>query len=112
MNFYGTLGMACAEEETLYQMFRAGMTGARLNLSHTNLKESGGLLNCFRAAAERAVAKAEERMFDLTQEMEAAAADYLKLQDLYEQKEALEEEILKLYGKWEDLSAQLEEARG
>lgn len=54
MNFYGTLGMACAEEETLYQMFRAGMTGARLNLSHTNLKESGGLLNCFRAAAERA----------------------------------------------------------
>ena len=45
-------------------------------------------------------------------EMEAAAADYLKLQDLYEQKEALEEEILKLYGKWEDLSAQLEEARG
>ena len=64
------------------------------------------------AAAERAVAKAEERMFDLTQEMEAAAADYLKLQDLYEQKEALEEEILKLYGKWEDLSAQLEEARG
>ena len=44
--------------------------------------------------------------------MEAAAADYLKLQDLYEQKEALEEEILKLYGKWEDLSAQLEEARG
>ena len=54
MNFYGTLGMACAEEETLYQMFRAGMTGARLNLSHTSLKESGGLLNCFRAAAERA----------------------------------------------------------
>ena len=52
--------------------------------------------------------------FPLTdvQEMEAAAADYLKLQDLYEQKEALEEEILKLYGKWEDLSAQLEEARG
>ena len=58
MNFYGTLGMACAEEETLYQMFRAGMTGARLNLSHTNLKESGGLLNCFRAAAERAAVEA------------------------------------------------------
>ena len=29
------------------------------------------------AAAERAVAKAEERMFDLTQEMEPPAADYL-----------------------------------
>ena len=77
-------------------------------------KRPGGTKNLEKevAAAERAVAKAEERMFDLTQEMEAAAADYLKLQDLYEQKEALEEEILKLYGKWEDLSAQLEEARG
>ena len=77
-------------------------------------KRPGGTKNLEKevAAAERAVAKAEERMFDLTQEMEAAAADYLKLQDLYEQKEALEEEILKLYGKWEDMSAQLEEARG
>ena len=45
-------------------------------------------------------------------EKEVAAADYLKLQELYEQKEALEEEILKLYGRWEELSAQLEEARG
>ena len=33
-------------------------------------------------------------------------------QELYEKKEALEEEILKLYGRWEDLAAQLEEARG
>ena len=64
------------------------------------------------AAAERAVGKAEEQMYDLTQQMEEAAADYLKLQELYEQKEALEEEILKLYGHWEELSAQLEEARG
>ena len=64
------------------------------------------------AAAERAVGKAEEQMYDLTQQMEEAAADYLKLQELYEQKEALEEEILKLYGRWEELSAQLEEARG
>ena len=63
-------------------------------------------------AAERAVAKAEEEMYDLTQRMEEAAADYLKLQELYEQREALEEEILRLYGRWEELSAQLEEARG
>ena len=51
-------------------------------------KRPGGTKNLEKevAAAERAVAKAEERMFDLTQEMEAAAADYLKLQDLYEQK--------------------------
>ena len=64
------------------------------------------------AAAERAVGKAEEEMYDLTLQIEEAAADYLKLQELYEKKEALEEEILKLYGRWEDLAAQLEEARG
>ena len=63
-------------------------------------------------AAERAVAKAEEQMFDLEQQIEQSASDYLKLQELYEQREALEEEILKLYGTWETLSAQLEEARG
>ena len=63
-------------------------------------------------AAERAVGKAEEQMYDLTLQIEEASADYLKLQELYEQKEALEEEILKLYGRWEELSAQLEEARG
>ena len=77
-------------------------------------KRPGGtkLLEKEVAAAERAVGKAEEQMYDLTQQMEEAAADYLKLQELYEQKEALEEEILKLYGRWEELSAQLEEARG
>ena len=64
------------------------------------------------AAAERAVAGAEERMYDLSLEIEEASADYLRLQELYEQRDALEEEILKLYGTWEALSAQLEEARG
>ncbi|MFQ9917313.1 MAG: hypothetical protein ACLRWQ_13875 [Flavonifractor plautii] len=49
----------------------------------------------------------------MTQQIEEAAADYLKLQELYEQQEALEEEILKLCTwTWEELSAQLEEARG
>jgi len=77
-------------------------------------KRSGGtkMLEKEAAAAERAVAKAEEQMYDLTQQIEEAAADYLKLQELYEQREALEEEILKLYGTWESLSAELEEARG
>ncbi len=64
------------------------------------------------AAAERAVAKAEEQMYDLELQIQEASSDYLKLQDLYEQREALEEEILKLYKTWEDLSAQLEEAKG
>ena len=38
MEFYGTLGDACWERETLEKLFRAGMTGARLNLSHTTLE--------------------------------------------------------------------------
>ena len=77
-------------------------------------KRPGGTKNLEKevAAAERAVAKAEEQMYDLTLAIEEASADYLKLQELYEQRETLEEEILKLYGIWESLSAQLEEARG
>ena len=76
-------------------------------------KRPGGTKNLEKevTAAERAVAKAEEQMYDLEQQIQEASADYLKLQELYEQREALEEEILKLYGTWETLSAQLEEAR-
>ena len=77
-------------------------------------KRPGGTKNLEKevTAAERAVAKAEEQMYDLEQQIQEASADYLKLQELYEQREALEEEILKLYGAWETLSAQLEEALG
>ena len=77
-------------------------------------KRPGGTKNLEKevTAAERAVAKAEEQMYDLEQQIQEASADYLKLQELYEQREALEEEILKLYGTWENLSAHLEEARG
>ena len=38
MELYGTLGTSCQRRETLYAMFQAGMTGARLNLSHTTLQ--------------------------------------------------------------------------
>ena len=77
-------------------------------------KRPGGTKNLEKevAAAERAVAKAEEQMFELTEQIQEASADYLKLQELYEQKESLEEEILKLYGNWDRLSAELEEAKG
>lgn len=44
LDLYGTLGAACREKETIYELFRAGMTGARLNLSHTTLAECDGLL--------------------------------------------------------------------
>ena len=34
MEFYGTIGPACAQPETLQRMVKAGMTGIRMNLSH------------------------------------------------------------------------------
>ncbi len=64
------------------------------------------------AAAERAVAKAEEEMDLLTQDIEANSSDYLKLQELYAQREELEDKIRILYVKWEELENELNEARG
>ena len=62
-------------------------------------------------SAERAVEKAEVRLDELAQEMEAAASDYLKLQDLYAEREKLEDELAHLYTEWEKLAAELEEAK-
>lgn len=62
-------------------------------------------------AAERAVAKAEERMFELTQRAEEVSANYLELQKVYDEQKALEEEITRLYAQWERLAQELEEAR-
>ncbi len=63
-------------------------------------------------AAERAVEKAEIRLDEISGEMEAAASDYLKLQDLYAEREKLEDELAHLYTVWEELAAELEEAKG
>lgn len=49
---YGTFGPACAAQETLEAMLRAGMTGMRLNLSHGDLADNAERLQAFRAAAE------------------------------------------------------------
>ncbi|MBM6724611.1 ribosomal protection-like ABC-F family protein [Pseudoflavonifractor phocaeensis] len=64
------------------------------------------------AAAERAVAKAEERQYELTLKAEEVASNYLELQKVYDEQKALEEEIAVLYTQWEKLAAELEEARG
>ena len=64
------------------------------------------------AAAERAVAKAEERQYELSLKAEEVASNYLELQQVYEEQKALEEEIAALYTRWEKLAAELEEARG
>ncbi|WP_251448314.1 ribosomal protection-like ABC-F family protein [Vermiculatibacterium agrestimuris] len=63
-------------------------------------------------AAERAVAKAEEKQFELTQRAEEVASNYLELQKVLEEQKELEEEIAHLYTVWETLAAELEEAKG
>lgn len=54
MDLYATLGAACADRETLSALFREGMTAARLNLSHTSLRDCAPLLDAFFAAASDA----------------------------------------------------------
>ena len=48
---FGTLGPACSKRETLIEMFREGMDGMRLNLSHTTLKEAAALIEAYHSAA-------------------------------------------------------------
>ena len=58
MEYYGTLGQSCSQKDTLVKLFQAGMTGARLNLSHTGLAACSQLLreHYFPAAQETNVA--------------------------------------------------------
>ena len=44
MEFYATLGASCWDRDTLDRLFQAGMTGARLNLSHTSLAACAPML--------------------------------------------------------------------
>ena len=55
MDFYGTIGPACAELSTLQQMVRAGMTGLRMNLSHGSLAEHADWLELIQKAGIRAL---------------------------------------------------------
>lgn len=53
MEFYGTIGPACAQPETLRRMADAGMTGIRMNLSHGPLAAHTDWLALIRAAGIR-----------------------------------------------------------
>lgn len=57
MEYYGTLGRSCSQKDTLVKLFQTGMTGARLNLSHTGLDACSQLLtqSFFPAAREQGV---------------------------------------------------------
>ena len=50
MEIYGTLGPSCADREILAGMLEAGMTGIRLNLSHTTVREAERALDEIRCA--------------------------------------------------------------
>ena len=53
LEFYGTIGPACASAETLRRLVDAGMTGIRMNLSHGSLAEHADWLSLIRAAGIR-----------------------------------------------------------
>lgn len=50
---YGTLGPACAREDTLRAMFACGMDGMRLNLSHGTLEERADWVALLHSAAAK-----------------------------------------------------------
>ena len=52
LELFGTLGPSCADKDILVQMFQEGMSGIRLNLSHTSLLESTNWLQAYHAAAK------------------------------------------------------------
>ena len=54
VDIYGTIGPSCSSQETLTEMFRAGMTGVRLNLSHIRLRESEEQIEKLHSAARTA----------------------------------------------------------
>ncbi len=51
VDIFGTLGPSCKEEKVLVEMFKAGMTGIRLNLSHVMLRDNEALLEKVKNAA-------------------------------------------------------------
>lgn len=64
MEYYGTLGPTCCEPIILKKMFDAGMTGIRLNLSHSSLETSQSWIQHYFDAASQ-TGKEKKLMIDL-----------------------------------------------
>ena len=62
MEFYATLGQPCARRDVLDGLFRAGMTGLRVNLSHTSLSRCGPALEELYWPAARAAGRADAHL--------------------------------------------------
>lgn len=52
LEIYGTLGPSCCEKEVISKLFKKGMTGMRLNLSHMSLKQASDWIHEFSLAAK------------------------------------------------------------
>ena len=59
IEIFGTLGPQCSEQKVLEAMFKEGMTGMRLNMSHAGLRESAAIIRTYQAAARAAGVKAD-----------------------------------------------------
>lgn len=53
MHIYGTLGPSCESHPVLMKMFHEGMTGIRVNMSHTTVQESSDQLALVRETAAK-----------------------------------------------------------
>ena len=62
MEFYATLGDPCAKREVLEKLFRAGMTGIRVNLSHTSLAQCAPILEELYWPAARAAGRPDAHL--------------------------------------------------
>ncbi len=59
MEFYGTIGTSCQREDIIEEMFRVGMTGVRINMSHQSLEESRDWFAAIQTAAQKSSIKPE-----------------------------------------------------
>ncbi len=54
VDIFGTLGPSCSNKNILRKMFEAGMTGIRINLSHTMLKDNIDYITAIKEASKDA----------------------------------------------------------
>ena len=76
LEIYGTVGPKCADEKILEEMFREGMSGVRLNLSHISLKEAKPQIKMLESAAQRC-----KKSFELLIDMQGPELRIGKFED-------------------------------
>ncbi len=90
VDIFGTLGPSCRDEEVLFEMFKEGMSGIRINLSHVMLGDCADALSMIKRAAKRAgvspnilidMQGPELRIGDLKEEICLKSGDTITLGD-------------------------------